>query len=151
MAAKAKKIGKIAAAAGWQVACTDPGRQPSGAQRMREQEMWQIVRSILGTPVRRAVLSASVGIGLALGGAACDHRLPVQSADQGTSGDGAAELLDGGAIARYAAPQPDAVAPNGPDRGVSPSPSVYAAPFPDEPLPDGGTAGKYGAPFFDAG
>jgi len=112
---------------------------------MREQEMWQIVRSILGTTVRKVVLPASVGLGLALGGAACDHRVPVQTLDQG--GDGVVEHLDGGAVARYAAPQADSAPTPRPSPDAGLTRPAYAAPFPDS----GNTAGKYGAPFFDAG
>jgi hypothetical protein len=115
---------------------------------MKEQEMRQMVRALLGQTMRRVVIPASLGIGLALGG--CDHRaVPVQ-------GDGAIEQeIDQGSPARYATPFPTPDAGPGRDlRPDKPAPPLdgdpgnalmYGVPFPIEP--DAGMAGRYGTPF----
>jgi hypothetical protein len=115
---------------------------------MKEQEMRQIVRDLLGQTMRRVVMPASLGIGLALAGG-CDHRaVPVQT-------DGAVQEIDQGNTARYATPFPapdlalrrdlsrDKPAPK--LDGGEPPALMYGVPFPVEP--DAGMAGKYGVPF----
>ena len=111
---------------------------------MREQEMWNVVRSILGTTVRKVVLPASVGIGLALGAGGCDGRAPVTGVDLG--GDGAVQYRDSGFAPAYAAPQPDSTIPAPryaavqPDAAIQPDGDIVA-PMYGSPQPD------YAAPY----
>jgi hypothetical protein len=95
---------------------------------MREHEMRQIVRTLLGQAVRKVVLPASLGLGLALSG--CGDRAAV-SLDSGVDD----AQVEQPAAARYATPFP------GPDADIAYP--EYAAPFP----PDANMAGKYGTPF----
>ena len=111
--------------------------------------MSEIVHKVL----RRVVLPASLGLGLALAG--CGHQRAVSSVDAGAAVDGQ-EQYDAGAVAKYGAPFPEA------DGAAV---TLYGAPFPEPdagfpagrygapfPLDSGTTGGKYGAPFpSDAG
>jgi hypothetical protein len=100
---------------------------------MKEREMGELVRQVL----RRVVLPASLGLGLALSG--CGHRA-VSSSDAGITTDGQQQQYDDGMVAKYGAPFPEA------DGGAV---TLYGAPFPE---PDAGyPAGRYGAPFPDSG
>ncbi len=96
---------------------------------MREYEMRQIVRALLGQAARKVVLPASLGLGLALAG--CGDRAAV-SMDSGVND----AQVEQPAAARYATPFP------GPDADITYP--EYAAPFPPT---DAATAGKYGTPF----
>ncbi len=95
---------------------------------MREHEMRQIVRALLGQAARKVVLPASLGLGLALAG--CGDRAAV-SMDSGVSD----AQVEQPASARYATPFP------GTDADITYP--EYAAPFP----PDANMAGKYAAPY----
>lgn len=96
---------------------------------MREHEMRQIVRALLGQATRKVVLPASLGLGLALAG--CGDRGAV-SMDSGVN-DGQVEQP---ASARYATPFP------GTDADIAYP--EYAAPFPQ---PDADVSVKYAAPY----
>lgn len=111
---------------------------------MKEQEMRQIVRSLLGQATRKVVLPASLGLGLALSG--CADRAAV-SMDGGVD-DGRVEQPS---TALYATPFP------APDRDVGHPDYDALSPPPDastvgqDAEPDHTMLGKYGAPFPDLG
>ena len=116
---------------------------------MREQEMWAIVKRVLGNTVHKVVIPAAMGASLALAGGCGDRSLP--TGDLSVSSDinpgyrYAAPMPDGAAL-KYAAPMPDGAAIDSkpqpvpvplyaaaaPDLGVEPQPQPdYAAPYPE--------------------
>ena len=95
---------------------------------MKEQQMWHIVRSILGKVVVPAALGAAL--------CGCGDRAALPGTDTGSTGDAQTEAgstgdaqTEAGPIAKYAAPMPDG--------GFAP---LYAAPQPED---------RYGTPFPD--
>ena len=99
---------------------------------MREQEMWAVVRRILDRTMKRVILPASLGAGLALSGCGGHRALP-----PGSDGNVPVRVEAGNPVEDYAAPFPDG--------NVRPP---YAAVFPDAGAPDGnGSALLYGGPF----